>query len=242
MRGLARQGAQGAGTQEPGARSQEPGVWSQESGARNQEPGVRRPGKEPRGQGHRMGATNSKEQGILGQMKNIVTPKKKPTPRTPPPLSKPPSSYPAQEILKRTVSSPQSLEERVTDRFWSKAFLDHLAALDAADALPAGQCHREACLQFVLEVEEVEDCEALPAGWTRYFHEFSGLPLDDPNVLRDCREAVERGEGKGQSRRAIDKAKDICLKKLLPFHEELRAAADAKESPRSRKTSSCCMF
>ena len=189
-----------------------------------------------------MGATNSKEQGILGQMKNMVTPKKKPALTAPPPLSKPASTSPTQEILKRTVSSPQSLDERVTDRFWSKAFRDYLAALDAADDLPAGQCHREACLQFVLEVEEVEDCEALPAGWARYFHQFSGLPLDDPNVLRDCREAVERGQQKGQSRRAIDRAKDICLKKLLPFHEELRAAADAKESPRSRRASSCCMF
>ena len=189
-----------------------------------------------------MGATNSKEQGILGQMKSIVTPKKKPALTAPPPSSKPQNSSPKQEILKRTISSPQSLDERVTDKFWSKAFRDHLAALDDLDDLPAGQCNRAACLQFVVEVEELEDCQALPATWRSYFHQFTGLPLDDHNVVRDCREAVERRQQKGQSRRAIDRAKDICLKKLLPFHEELRAAADAKESPRSRRASSCCMF
>ena len=185
-----------------------------------------------RGKVQRMGTSQSKEQGqsgVLGQMKTLLGPKKQPAARAP-----------SKTSLGTAPPSPRRLADTLGHPRLRDEFLSFLQTRDKDAGLPPGQCGRAGCLQFVLDVEQLKDQATLDwLAWSRYFPtgSTSGLVLRDTGLWHKCAEVVRGRQVTEEGRRALERARQMCLRDLATWHMEFLAVRLTKKPS---KLSSCC--
>jgi len=174
-----------------------------------------------------MGANQSKEdgQGMLKQMKHILSPKK---PVHPPPVERESS----QESVCSTISlppNPKSLSETMASPRLRKEFLTFLQIQDRQAGVLDTECGRAGSLQFVMDVQELvkagekgETHRLEVEQWSHYFPRDGrpGIVLSDTHLWKECAHLVEGGEVDSQGRDLLNLARDHCVRELATLHPQ----------------------
>merc|ERR1711962_1577339 len=155
---------------------------------------------------NKMGANQSKEdgQGMLKQMKHILSPKK---PVHPPPVERE-SSHDSLCSINSLPPNPKSLSET-----------------------RASECGTAGSLQFVMDVQELvragetgdrETQRLVVEQWEQYFPRDgrSGIVLPDARLWRECAQLVEGGEVDTQGRELLNLARDHRVRELATLHPQ----------------------
>jgi len=194
-----------------------------------------------------MGANQSKEegQGMLGQMKHILSPKK-PSLATNKPV--PVQRESSQSSICSTNSlppTPKSLSDTLASPRLRKEFLSFLQELDSQAGVPENHCGRAESLQFVVAVRELlnagEKCDrqiVVYEDWEVYFprDRVGGLVLPDTGLWRECAGVVQRGEVDREGRESLQLARDHCVRELTRMHPQF-VAQRVTQTPMTRLVS-----
>merc|ERR1711962_425072 len=178
---------------------------------------------------NKMGANQSKEdgQGMLKQMKHILSPKK---PVHPPPVERE-SSHDSLCSINSLPPNPKSLSETMASPRLRKEFLTFLQAQDRQAGLLDTECGTAGSLQFVMDVQELvragetgdrETQRLVGEQWEQYFPRDgrSGIVLPDASLWRECAQLVEGGEVDTQGRELLNLARDHRVRELATLHPQ----------------------
>ena len=177
-----------------------------------------------------MGANHSKQQqGVLAQMKGLLSPRREGEA----PVVAPDSAPPTPRSLADSLRHPQLQQE----------LLAFLRGLDTASAPPPGACGRAACLGFVVELESlVTEGASPPPNLASYFptDPAKGLVLNnDPGLWQRCAEAARSSRLTEDGKAALLLAREHCMKQLARMHQDfLVERAEARTTGSS--LAACC--